>query len=482
MGDRSYKVLLIDDEPPAFSTVSRGLAPHGIDVVFESDPARIIESASKHKADVILLDIMFGAENLGLLLLRMLKSSVSRNTPVFMLTNTMADYPEEVYKRAGAANAFAKEGFREPGHDKFFENLSAAIKEAIKGESEIAPDDTRFRFVVGTSRAMKDVCRTILTVAPSDTAVLITGETGTGKELVARDIHGYSKRRGKPFLAENCAAFPSEDMLYSVLFGHEKGSFTGAHTLREGLFESAEGGTVFLDEIGDAPAAVQKSMLRVLQEKQIKRLGSSKTISVDVRIIAATNRNLKTLMSSGAFREDLYFRLNTVDLCLPSLRERPAEDLEYLFNHFVNKHRGKGKLEVLPILNKELAARFREYPWPGNIREFEKKIEAAIVQTNRNVLLPGDFNFATVKREETGVGAVVKGIMEGRFQWPYVKGRYKGDVRKAVITGVYHALRNTGHKHPTSIRIAAVFGVSDGNMRQILKDTGLSMKVLKEGE
>jgi two-component system NtrC family response regulator len=241
----------------------------------------------------------------------------------------------------------------------------------------------RFGNFIAKSKAMQDVFKTIQKVAPSNATVLIEGESGTGKELAAKSIHFNSARHDKPFVAVNCSAL-AENLLESELFGHERGAFTGAVAMKKGRFELADGGTLFLDEIGELSANLQVKLLRVLQEKVIERVGGIKPIAVDIRVIAATNKNLREEMMNGNFRDDLFYRLDVVHLVLPPLRER-REDIRLLVDHFIKKYESERKLEV-PVkgVDQEVDRLFFDYSWPGNVRELENLIERVMI------LCPGD--------------------------------------------------------------------------------------------
>ena len=241
--------------------------------------------------------------------------------------------------------------------------------------------------MIGESAAMQKVYHFISKVAPTDSTVLITGESGTGKELAARAIHRNSKRAQKPFVAVNCAAL-TESLLESELFGHEKGSFTGALAQKKGRLEIADGGTVFLDEIGELSSALQVKLLRVLQEREFERVGGTQTIKIDIRLIAATNRNLEEAIEAGQFRQDLYYRLNVVSFELPPLRDR-REDIPLLANYFANKYSIKCNRK-LRGLAPEARARLAAYDWPGNVRELENAIERAVVLGTTDLILPED--------------------------------------------------------------------------------------------
>jgi Nif-specific regulatory protein len=241
--------------------------------------------------------------------------------------------------------------------------------------------------IVGESSAVRDVLQFIAKVAPTDSTVLISGESGTGKELAARAIHQNSKRASKPFMAVNCAAL-AESLLESELFGHEKGSFTGALLQKKGRLEVAEGGTVFLDEIGDLAPALQVKLLRVLQEREFERVGGTKSIKLDIRVVVATNRNLEEAVSTGAFRQDLYYRLNVVSLEMPPLRNR-LEDIPLLANYFAAKY-GKRCNRRIMGTSPQAIARLVAYQWPGNVRELENAIERAVVLGSTERILPED--------------------------------------------------------------------------------------------
>jgi Nif-specific regulatory protein len=258
--------------------------------------------------------------------------------------------------------------------------------------------------MVGEGAAMQRVYHFISKVAPTDSTVLIAGESGTGKELAARAIHRNSKRVQKAFMAVNCAAL-TETLLESELFGHEKGAFTGAFSQKKGRLEIADGGTVFLDEIGESTPALQVKLLRVLQEREFERVGGTATIKVDLRVIAATNKNLEDAIESGEFRQDLYYRLNVVSLEMPALRER-REDILLLASYFVDKYGTKCNRKLLGI-SPDARARLTAYDWPGNVRELENAIERAIVLGTTDVILPEDLPEALLERETSATHATM---------------------------------------------------------------------------
>ena len=244
-------------------------------------------------------------------------------------------------------------------------------------------DERRFQRIIGNSAALESVLEQVEQVAPTDSTVLIEGETGTGKELIAHAIHNASQRYGRAFIKLNCAAIPL-DLLESELFGHEKGAFTGAIAQKIGRFEMADKGTLFLDEVGDIPPALQPKLLRVLQEQEFERLGSGRTHKVDVRLVAATNRDLGRMVARGQFRSDLYYRLNVFPILLPALRER-RQDIPALVTHFVKTFSCRMGREVASIPPETMAA-FQWYSWPGNIRELQNLVERAVILSRDGVL------------------------------------------------------------------------------------------------
>ncbi|TFH01735.1 MAG: sigma-54-dependent Fis family transcriptional regulator [Calditrichales bacterium] len=279
------------------------------------------------------------------------------------------------------------------------DELLIVIKKAInqqklKNEYNSLKDKIKEKYrydnIVGTSGKMQEVFQKVSKIAGSDATVLIRGESGTGKELIARAIHYNSPRKNRELMEINCASIP-ETLLESELFGHEKGSFTGAHRMNKGKFESADGGTVFLDEIGDLSLNVQIKLLRFLQEKRFNRVGGSNFISVDIRLLAATNADLEAKMKAGKFREDLYYRLNVIPIYIPALKNRP-EDIGPLIDHFIQKFSRKNEKEIAGITSEALNICLK-YSWPGNVRELENAMENAVVLTENRFIAPEDLPF-----------------------------------------------------------------------------------------
>ncbi len=280
--------------------------------------------------------------------------------------------------------------------------------------------------IVGESARIRSALNFIAKVAPTDSTVLIRGESGTGKELAARAIHFNSRRADKPFVAINCAAL-TETLLESELFGHEKGAFTGATAQKKGKFEVADGGTIFLDELGEMSMALQVKLLRALQEQEFERVGGVRTIKVNVRLIAATNRDLEAMIKQGAFRQDLYYRLNVVSMVMPPLRER-REDIPLLANYFATKYSQKCNRRILGI-SPEARACLKAYDWPGNVRELENAIERAIVLGSSDLIRPEDLPEAVLEKEREGAPSTDSSI--GKYH-ETIKETKKGLILKAV--------------------------------------------------
>jgi formate hydrogenlyase transcriptional activator len=312
-----------------------------------------------------------------------------------------------------------------------------------------SPEDSRFGQIIGDSRALEFVLAEVERVAPTDSTVLVLGETGTGKELIARAIHNLSARCGRPFIKLNCSAIPF-DLLESELFGHEKGAFTGAIAQKIGRFEMAHAGTLFLDEIGDLPLALQPKLLRVLQEQEFERLGSGRTHRIDVRVVAATHRDLNQMVACNEFRSDLYYRLNVFPILLPALRER-RQDIPALVTHFVKSFSQRMSKPIRHIPPETLAA-FSSYSWPGNIRELQNLIERAVIRSNDGILpnpVPAEQNKPVALPAPT-------------------EGTFSDSTRAAIL----HALRATGW----------VVGGPDGAAARLgLKRTTLIAKMKKLG-
>jgi len=331
-----------------------------------------------------------------------------------------------------------------------------------------------FERIIGNSAGLESVLEQVEQVAPTDSTVLIEGETGTGKELIAHAVHNASQRCGRAFIKLNCAAIPL-DLLESELFGHEKGAFTGAIAQRIGRFEMADKGTLFLDEVGDIPSALQPKLLRVLQEQEFERLGSGRTHKVDVRLVAATNRDLIKMVARGQFRSDLYYRLNVFPILLPSLRER-REDIPALVTHFVKTFSRRMGKQVDSIPPETMAA-FQWYSWPGNIRELQNLVERAVILSRDGVLpnplqkkqtelmIPNLYHTRTFPSSMTLEDSDRTLIVETLEQAGWIVGGPRGAAAKLGLkrTTLLAKMRRSGISRPTSQEGASVPGVAQGD-------------------
>ena len=362
------RILVVDDEPGVRESL-RMLLKSEADVSIAGDVEAALREISLATPDLILLDLVMPGRS-GLDLLAELGERGVR-APVIVLTATnTVNAAVEAMKRGAAdfvTKPFELDALRIKVRDKLEKRELQAEVERLRDEVE---DRQHFAGMVGRSDVMRTIFRTVERIAKAEATVLVTGESGTGKELVAHAIHDHSRRAKGPFIAVNCGAIP-RDLIESELFGHEKGSFTGATERRTGRFEAANGGTLFLDEIGELDSAVQVKLLRVLQERSFERVGSSQSISVDVRIVTATNRELLKEVANGNFREDLYYRVAVVPVALPPLRDR-REDVRLLAQTFLTRLNPAKKLTPAALGSLE------GYNWPGNVRELENAIEYAI--------------------------------------------------------------------------------------------------------
>jgi DNA-binding NtrC family response regulator len=386
------RILVVEDEEKLRRVIELQLVSAGFDV----DKAATAEDGLKivDRADMVLTDLklpnMDGLQFLGLI--RRQNSQV----PVVMMTayGTVETAVESM--KAGATDFLLKPF----SLDHLMQVVHKALEmRALRDENRQLKAELgrRYEFdnIIGRSPAMQEIFDTIERVAPTRATVLLAGESGVGKDLVARAIHFHSPRRDRPLVKINCTAIP-ENLMESELFGYEKGAFTGANTTKPGKFEQADTGTVFLDEIGDVPGPIQVKLLRVLQEREFERLGSNVTRHIDVRVIAATNQDLRAALEQGTFRQDLYYRLNVVPLNIPSLRER-KQDIPFLANHFVKKLAPDAGCRVESITDAAME-KLTAYHWPGNVRELENVIERSLVMAKGTALDAADIKLESAPR------------------------------------------------------------------------------------
>ena len=383
---KKAKVLVVDDEVIIRDSLRDWLTDANYQVFTAENGAKALEIIQQQGLRIVIADLVMPGMD-GIELMKRAKE-ISPNVEVIIVTAYGSIPTAITAMREGAYDYIEKPFCPERAEiliDKLVEHQEL-IEENLSLHQKL---EERYRFenIIAKSPKMQQVIEVIKVVARSNATVLITGETGTGKEVVARAIHSQSHRHGKPFVALSCAALP-ESLLESELFGHEKGSFTGAYAQKKGKFEVANRGTLFLDEIGEMSANIQVHLLRVLEEKEFTRVGGNEPIKVDVRVISATNRDMKQAIASGQFREDLYYRLNVVNIELPPLRER-REDIPLLAQHFLKKFAVENQKEIAGF-SPETTDFLLRYDWPGNVRELENTIERAVILAQNPVIEVAD--------------------------------------------------------------------------------------------
>jgi two-component system, NtrC family, response regulator AtoC len=394
-------ILVVDDDEITCSLLEEVLSKEGYAVEKALNGSEAIAKGGQKNYEVVLTDIrMSGVDGMEVLHSYRKKSP---ETIVIMMT---------AFGSIETAIGAIKEGAYDYVSKPFkLDEIKLTIRRALE-QKRLSEENLLYRQeliskyklenIVGRTPAMLQVYKTIARVADSRSTVLLVGESGTGKELVARAIHFNSPRAAKPFVAVDCGSL-AETLLESELFGHVRGAFTGAVASKKGLFEEGDGGTCFLDEVGDIGLAMQAKLLRVVQEHEIKRVGGNETIKIDVRIVAATNKNLEELVDEKKFREDLFYRLNVVAIRLPPLRER-VEDIPLLANHFLSKYAGENQKSISQI-SPEALELFSAYRWPGNVRELENVIERSVTLSRHSVILPEDLprRIRAAKKEDAAL-------------------------------------------------------------------------------
>jgi DNA-binding NtrC family response regulator len=463
-------VLLVDDDASLGRAVSRVLNQAGLGVVACETPEEVIEhlAADATPADVVLTDLYMPGMS-GIDLLRVVRA---RHPEVVVLVMT-----------GHAEVGTAVEAMRMGAYDyivKPFDPVDGLVRSVQRGvehaqlirrnrylERQVDIRE-RFEHMVGGSAAMRRVFELIESVAPVETTVLIAGESGTGKELVARAIHDRSPRRSRPFVGVNCAAI-TETLLESELFGHVRGAFTGATTARRGFFEEASSGTLFLDEIGDISPATQVRLLRALQEREVRPVGSNEVRRVETRVVAATNKDLVAAVRSGQFREDLYYRLNVISIELPPLRSR-LDDLPVLAHHFVQKHSNRLGKDVRR-LDPAVLELFARYRWPGNVRELEHAVERAVVLA-RSSEITSDLLPPVVQSPVASAAPVAR-----TTHLPFAAAKDAATLafERAYVEGVLH--RADGNL----AEAARLAGLHPSNFRRLMRRTGVSLPSVRDG-
>ncbi len=469
----SARILVADDEDSLRWVLTKGLQGAGYEVTAVGDGESALRAVQAEPFDLVFLDVRMPGLD-GLTVLERLRAARSDALVVVMTAHGTMDTAIQAMQR-GAYDYLTK-----PFDLDEVLLLTERALAAARLSQEVARlrgglrDVREFSALIGRHPRMQDVYKTIGRIAATDVTVLLRGESGTGKELVARAIHHYSRRSGRPFVAVSCAAIPGT-LLESEMFGHERGAFTDARERRLGKFELAHGGTLYLDEIGDMPVDLQTKLLRALQERTIERIGGHEPIAVDVRVLAATNRDLEALMKEGRFREDLYYRLNVVTVHLPPLRER-RRDIPLLVEHFLAKYADElGERGVAP----EALDRLVAYDWPGNVRELENVIQRAMVMATGGVILPEHLPIGPVSPAAAAVAmdASLEEVIERRLM-ECVRGLRErrsanlydlvvGLVEKPLLRAV---LRETGGNQ---LRAAQILGINRNTLRKKLTEHGI---------
>ena len=453
-------ILIVDDEKNYLTILSALLEDEGFEVLTAPGGSEALEVHKSSDLDLILTDMKMPKMD-GLELLENIKEN-DPDLPVIMMTaHGTVDKAVEAMQK-GAYTYVLKPFDNE--RLIIFVKKATSMYQVVKENRRLRDTvESQYRFdnIIGKSKKMRDVFDTIRKVAPSSATVLIEGESGTGKELVARSIHFNSPRREKPFVAVNCSAL-AENLLESELFGHDKGAFTGAVATKKGRFELADGGTLFLDEIGELSPNLQVKLLRVLQEKVFERVGGVRTISVDIRILAATNKDLQQEMQDGRFREDLYYRLNVVHLVLPPLKAR-QEDIRLLVNHFIKKYASERR-SAAPVtgVDQEVDRLFYDYSWPGNIRELENVIERVMI------LCPGEI---------MRVSDLPKGFKDNVYNTLHLEGIPADAKLYDTLATIEKALIERALKMSNNVQshAAAMLGIGKSGLNQKIKKYNLEV-------
>lgn len=453
-------ILVADDDAVARELLADALRKEGYTVEAYASGEETIARGRRGNVDLVLTDLRMGGAD-GLAVLREFKR-MSPDTVVVVLTafGSLEGAIEAIKQGAYdyLAKPFKKEEIklvvkRGLEHRRLLQE-NARFREELKSREQWSP-------LVGSSPAMMEVYKLVARVAMNKSTVLLQGESGTGKELIARAIHAYGPRRDKPFVPVNCGALP-DTLLESEMFGYEKGAFTGAVATKVGLFESADGGTLFLDEIGDLGKDLQVKLLRVMQDHEVRRVGATTSTRVDVRIIAATNRDLEQLVKEGKFREDLYYRLKVVPIKLPSLAER-REDIPMLVHHFLQKFAAMGNHTVHGLLPETMAILVR-YRWPGNVRELENVIERAVSLSHGPLLTPEDLPEGI--RQEGGMGGELNPPLSEQVDEAYLT------LEEVEKRHVMRVLRETkGNK----VKAAKILGIDRRTLYRMAERFGLDL-------
>jgi nitrogen regulation protein NR(I) len=456
-------ILIVDDDSQLRHSFEKLLAEEGYNVKAAATGEEGLAAVRKDPPDLVVMDVRMPGMN-GLDTFRLMREAEPKLPVLIMTAFGTTDTAIEATK-LGAFDYVLKP-FEIPDILHLIEQaLEAGRFMRSRVEMDVVPAQASPDAIIGRSEAMQEVYKAIGRAAPTEATVLIRGESGTGKELVARALYQHSLRADKPFLVINCVAIP-ETLLESELFGYEKGAFTGAVNRRVGKIEQANGGTIFLDEIGDMPMSIQAKILRLLQEKSIERLGGREPIPVDVRILAATNRDLELALSQERFREDLYYRLKVVSLELPPLRERKA-DIPLLCDYFMARYAKEMTIDN-PGITREALAMVDAHPWPGNVRELANSLQKALIFSRGYPIRPEDISQA-IRGESAQKAMVEESIDEVIREW----------VSKALSEGADDNVFDTFMDRFASILIREALTLTGGNRSRAAKILGLSRPTLQ---
>jgi two-component system nitrogen regulation response regulator GlnG len=481
MPEQKPKILIVEDEPSLRTILKKLLAKKGYEIDTVSDGNLALKKLHETDYALAIMDIKMP----GLSGLEILESLKKEKIPVYCIIMTAQD------TMRNAVDAMKKGAYDYITKPFELDEMEMIVAKAIEArrladevkelrQGSVTTYDKEAK-IVGASKTVKEIYKTIGKLAVNDVAVLITGESGTGKELVAKAIHQNSPRAHNPFIAVNCAAIPRE-LLESELFGYRKGAFTGAEENRAGFFEMANKGTLFLDEIGDLPLNLQAKLLRILQDKEVQRLGATETKTIDVRILAATNQNLEKLVKAKGFREDLFFRLNVIPFHLPPLRER-IEDVPLLTEHFLNRL-AKDLETARKSITPEAMGLLKQYNWPGNIRELENVIKRAAILSGNENLNVEDFSFFLGKKgeavgkelEDMGLEQVIEARLNSFVQRTKdleMSNLYETIIQMAERPLLRLILKQTKYNQ---IRAAKLLGINRNTLRKKIKELKITIK------
>jgi putative PEP-CTERM system response regulator len=461
--DKVRSVLIVDDEVGVRESLKM-ILKKDYDVFLAKDAEEAFLQIKEHSPDVILLDIILPDLD-GLKVLERIKQN-EPDIVVIMITATNTAKTAVEAMKLGAYHYVTKPFDNDELRLIISRSLSEkALKQELIFRREEMDKSFDFGNILGKSKGMKDIFKMVKQIADSKSTVLIMGESGTGKELISRAIHYNSNRKNYPFVTINCAAIP-ETLIESELFGHEKGAFTNAIEKKLGRFEVAHQGTLFLDEIGELSLTTQAKILRFLEEKEFNRVGGSKTIKVDVRLITATNKDLNQMIKKGSFREDLYYRINVVPIVIPPLRER-KEDIPILIDHFINKFGVENNKNVKGI-NKDALEFLMQYEWPGNVRELENLIERVIALTS-NEYIPANelpYSFKNIPK----INGLKESVLDGKVSFLQAEEEFEKEV-------ILDALKRTNY---IQSHAAEILGISRRILKYKMDKLGINQNRVKD--